>query len=174
MTSETNTSVAETSEIRQIIASLEIEYKILAEEAGLLDKQRRELGKEYIIKEAALTQIKNTLKEYETFISHELMFEDEKIKGKKGFELLTQDELKVIVKGIDKTDYTKYGRHRFFDVDKIVDNILQVKLPYPSWELTQLRKCGSVDSMPPYNYYEMDFKTPEGFIFSRGGFKVLK
>jgi hypothetical protein len=172
-TSVTETSVMDTSEIKQIISTLEIEYKILEEEANLLDKQRREIGKEYIIKEAALTQIKNKLKEYEMFICHETMFDDDRIKSKNGFGLLTQNELMVIIKGIDKTDYNKYKRYRFSDVDRIVDNILQVKLPYPSWELKQLKKCGMIDSMSPY-CYEMDFKTPEGLIFSRGGIKALK
>jgi hypothetical protein len=85
----------DTSEIKQLIATLEIEYKILEEEASLLDKQRREIGKEYIIKEAALTQIKNKLKEYEMFICHETMFDDVRIKSNNGFELLSQNECAI-------------------------------------------------------------------------------
>jgi hypothetical protein len=170
-------STAETTElnyeqIKQQILELKSNYDILYEDSKVTDRQRRELGGKYNVQTQKLTELDKEIKKYESYILQETILDDN-IRSKPGFNLLTIDELSSIIKGLDKTDYTKYGRKRFHDVDDVIDTIIEVKQLYPSWKLEHIRVSGSFDTMPPRNFYEYDFITPDGIRFSRGGFKRI-
>lgn len=162
-----------TPTIIEKIAELKSKYDILSEDIILLHKQKRIIDSRIYSQEKELKELKKQINEYENCILQETIIDDN-IRSKPGFHLLTINEINAIVKGIDKTDYSKYGQPRFSDISKVIDNILKVKNLYPTWILEYMRKCGQYDTMPPQNFYEFDFKTQEGLIFSSGSSHSIK
>ncbi len=81
-----------------------------------------------------------------------------------GFDKLSQEEQNQIVKSMDKTDYTKYDSDvpRFYDLEKLVQKVLDLKTKYSSWVLKSIVNSGNDGSIPPKNYYEFTFLLPDG------------
>jgi hypothetical protein len=92
-----------------------------------------------------------------------------------GFNKLTEEEQKIIVKGMDKTDYTKYSPEvaRFYDLERLIQNVLDFKVKYPGWVLKSVIKSGQHDTMPPENYYKFSYMSPHGHYFTFGGIEII-
>jgi hypothetical protein len=90
-----------------------------------------------------------------------------------GFTLLSEDELSIITKGMNKTDYRKHGYYpRFIDLERICKEVIAVKKRYPQWSLTNLANGGQYDSLPPTIFYKYEYKDEEGIHFNIGGISV--
>ena len=85
-----------------------------------------------------------------------------------GFETLLKGELLAISNGMDKTDYRKYGANfpRWFDLERIVKDVIKCKTQYPGWILETISKKGQLDTLPPQSYYKFTYKTPQGDYMS--------
>jgi hypothetical protein len=82
----------------------------------------------------------------------------EKEKNIVGFNLLTEDELSVIAKNMNKTDYRKHGAYpRWLDLEKIIKTVVEMKKRYPNFTLTNLNVGGQIDTLPPETFYRYEF-----------------
>jgi hypothetical protein len=91
-----------------------------------------------------------------------------------GFELLKEDELSIIVKNMDKTDYIKWGNYpRWLDLVTLIEYVIKIKKQYSGWELVNLTKCGQDDTMPPENIYKYEFKDVYENYFNIGGIDII-
>ena len=81
----------------------------------------------------------------------------EKEKNIDGFNLLSEDELSVIAKNMNKTDYRKYGAPRWLDLENIIKTVVEMKKSYPNFTLTNLDIGGQIDTLPPKTFYRYEF-----------------
>ena len=82
----------------------------------------------------------------------------EKEKNIDGFNLLTEDELSVIAKNMNKTDYRKYGQYpRWLDLENIIKTVVEMKKRYPKFTLTNIDIGGQIDVLPPQTFYRYEF-----------------
>lgn len=89
-----------------------------------------------------------------------------------GFELLSEDELSIITTNMDRTDYRKHGVGiRFYDLDRICREVINIKQKYPKWTLTSLARGGQYDTLPPHTFYRYEYKDEDGCYFNLGGIK---
>lgn len=99
---------------------------------------------------------------------------NENIKNIEGFTLLSEDELSIITKGMDRTDYRKHGQYpRFLDLERICKEVINMKQKYPKWKLTSLARGGQYDTLPPHTFYRYEYKDEYGYHFNLGGITVL-
>jgi hypothetical protein len=63
----------------------------------------------------------------------------EKEKNIDGFNLLSEDELSVIAKNMNKTDYRKYGAPRWLDLENIIKTVVEMKNSYPKFYIDKFR-----------------------------------
>lgn len=91
-----------------------------------------------------------------------------------GFELLREDELSIITKNMDKTDYRAYGAPRWLDLNTIIETVINMKKRYPTWILVDLSKCGQIDTMPPRTFYKYEYEDENKLNFNIGGIKVIR
>jgi len=97
----------------------------------------------------------------------------DEVKQIKNIELLSEAELIIITKNMDKTDYTKRGSYpRFIDLDRLINEVITIKTKYPGFILDNIRKRGQLDTMPPENYYDFTFVTPHNDYFTISGIQV--
>ena len=100
------------------------------------------------------------------------------IKNIEDFELLSEDELSIITKNMDRTDYRKHGVSiRFYDFERICREVIAMKKKYPKWTLIDLSRGVGVqyDTLPPHIFYSYEYKDEEGLYFKLGGgFTPLK
>lgn len=98
----------------------------------------------------------------------------EDIKNIEGFTLLTEEEISIIFSKMEKRDYRKYGRYpRYLDLEKICNEVINMKKRYPKWILTDLRKVFQYDTLPPQSEYQYGYKDEEGYNFDIGGLKSV-
>lgn len=98
----------------------------------------------------------------------------EDIKSIEGFELLSEDELSIITKNMDRTDYRKHGQYpRFLDLERICKEVIAMKKRYPKWSLTSLARGGQYDTLPPHTFYRYEYKDEYGSHFNLGGIQIL-
>ena len=91
-----------------------------------------------------------------------------------GFELLSNDELSIITTNMDKTDYRKHGVPiRFYDLERICREVINMKKKYPKWTLTSLARGGRYDTLPPHTFYRYEYKDEDGYYFNVGGIKLV-
>ena len=152
------------SEINQVQSEfnkIDVEYRrILREQTDCENKRilcrnkKRKLIKE--------------LKELETIIESENMFDS--VQNVEGFNILLPEELRIISDGMDRTDYRNMplltGKNiaRWYDLERLVKEVIGVKNAHPGWILKMLRPCGQYDTLPQKTFYQMSYETPEGFI----------
>jgi len=75
------------------------------------------------------------------------------------FNLLNGDEILLITKKMDKTDYRNYGDYpRWIDLEKICKEVIHMKKRYPNWILMDLEKSRQTNTLPPKSYYYYKFK----------------
>lgn len=162
-----------TEELKNKLESLKSERDVLKLEESQLKKKSDEL---YRLQKTARNNLKNCEKrifEIENILFTKNIFNEETISKFTDFHLLSTNELTIINKGLDKTDYTAYGKPRIMDLENVVNLIIKIKKLYPTWNLDLLQKTGQQDSLPPGNIYQYTFITPEGHHFIYGGLQVI-
>ena len=92
-----------------------------------------------------------------------------------GFETLLKGELLAISNGMDRTDYRKYGANypRWFDLERIVKDVIKCKTQYPGWILETISKKGQLYTLPPQSCYKFTYKTPQGDNMSCDGIEMV-
>lgn len=99
---------------------------------------------------------------------------NEEIKTIEGFKLLSEDELSIITTKMDKTDYRKHGNYpRYLDLERICEEVINMKKKYPKWTLSYLSRAGQYDTLPPHTFYKYEYKDEYGDHFNLGGIKPL-
>lgn len=153
------------SDIKTKIATLNDEYNDCQNSQSQIINEKRELQKKENNIRNKIKEITKKIQELEDILLTENI--ENSISSINGFELLTQSELAIIYKGMDKTDYRKYGNYpRFIDMEKIIKTLIKTKKKYSGWVLYNLNKRGQIDIMPPDNFYEYTFITPDNVYFS--------
>jgi hypothetical protein len=163
-------------ELKQEFDTLNNEHKNLYEEGTQLQKQLNELEKLKKIQEIRLKTCEKRMVEIKNIKFTKNIFNEEIVSKFADFHLLCEDELIKIIEGIDKTDYTKYDAQvpRIMDLEKVINFVVKIKTTYPGWKLKKLDNTGGRDSLPPVNWYEYSFITPEGHCFNYGGIKITR
>ena len=165
--SKTDTEMTEELEIlNKERDALKLEKERLTMTYNSLIYQRATVDRRLNECEKKITQIKTSL-------DSKNMFNEEIIAKFADFHLISVDEQTIISNNIDKTDYTRFGRARYIDLEDVIDTILTIKRTNPTWELRDIQNTGHLDKMPPYNIYEFTFITQEGFCFRYGGMQAL-
>jgi plasmid maintenance system antidote protein VapI len=78
------------------------------------------------------------------------------------YEILQYDELVLIVRVMDKTDFTqRCNCPRWFEFEKLVKSVIKFKKLKLLTGLTleKIKKTGWHNSLPPINYYDFTFST---------------
>lgn len=100
---------------------------------------------------------------------------DEYISNIENFDLLNEEELKIITSKMDKTDYRKLGDYpRWLDLENIIKYVIDIKQKYTKWTLTNLSKVGHFDRLPPKTFYNYEFKDENEMYFNIGGIKYSR
>jgi len=129
-------------------------------------KIEREVAKNALrVVEKKLSEVEDKLKRIsQENIRRENIAESKTMIGEKernidGFNLLTEDELSVIAKNMNKTDYRKYGVNypRWLDLETIIKTVVEMKKRYPKFTLTNLDIGGQIDMLPPQTFYKYEF-----------------
>ena len=83
--------------------------------------------------------------------------------------ILSEDEIKKIYKGIDKDDYSDVGINTWLDIDKLVNSIINVKNKNQSMNfvLNEVKLSMSEEKYPPNNYYSLKYKNSDGLCFTQ-------
>jgi hypothetical protein len=83
----------------------------------------------------------------------------------RGYNELTENEQNLIVNGMDKTDYTPYDDKvpRWYDLEKLIKQVLDFKLKYPDWILKSVQKLAKSNTIPPKNYYKLTYLSSHGY-----------
>ena len=105
-------------------------------------------------------KIKRILQEFKRreYIEDSKTMIGEKEKNINGIDLLSEEELSIIAKNMNKTDYRKHGKYpRWLDLEKIIKTVVEMKKRYPKFTLTNLDIGGRIDSMPPQTFYRYEF-----------------
>ncbi len=127
--------------------------------ANLLDKIRKVDSNIYDFKKQ-IEDLENLIKAancYEHFVKLD------------SSNLLSEQERVIIIAGMDKKDYTQYCGYikRWFDLDSIISQVIEIKKDYPDWILYSLKLLDKQDDRyPPLNVYKYTFKTPKGQCFT--------
>ena len=162
--------MANIEQIVEIIEKLKSEKNFIISEQQKIDSEIDDLVKINSIKHKLIKQIEKDIKKHETQIETNILYEDKDIQNIDGFKLISEEEFRAIMQGMDKTDYRKYGKSRFIDLESIVKTIAKIKHSYPAWKLVHLKKMEQILSKtPPENYYNYTYITQEGFTFCLTG-----
>jgi hypothetical protein len=162
----------EISKLRAELSENEAEYKELNKiyketriKMNFCESRKKELSKE--------------IKKLEEIIETENVFES--VQNIEGFDNLLKEELVIISKGMDKTDYSKMDLvrarskesiPRWIDLERLVKEVIGFKKLYPGWILESLSRSGQYDTMPPHSFYSYTYKTPHGHYMSMGGIEL--
>jgi hypothetical protein len=160
-------------ELRAELAQNEAEYKEINKiyreiriKANFCESRKKELSKE--------------IKKLEEIIEAENVFES--VENIEGFDTLLQVELVAISNGMDKTDYSKMDLvrarsnesiPRWYDLERLVKEVIAFKKLYPGWILESLARGGQYDTLPPQTFYRYTYKSPHGHYMTMGGIERL-
>lgn len=153
----------ELDEKRTAIGSQLVEFK---KKLRVLDKEYNDIDKDlkYILKEI---KRREDIEEAKNVINEDI----NKIEG---FGMLSEDELSIITKNMDRTDYRKYGNYpRFYDLERICKEVIKMKTRYPKWSLKDLGRGGQYDTCPPQTFYRYEYKDEFGNYFKIGGINIV-
>lgn len=132
----------------EIVRSCDIQLKIIDKDLAIILKE---------------TNRRQDIEEAKNIIN-------EDIKNIEGFTLLREEEISIITSKMNRIDYRKYGIYpRYLDLDKICNDVINMKKCYPKWILTDLRKAFQYDTLPPQTFYQYRYKDEEGYNFDIGG-----
>jgi hypothetical protein len=145
------------------LAENEVEYKKLVE----FSTEHRKKVDLCVGKKKTLTK---EIKKLEEILEAENVFDT--VQETEGFGSLLQEELVAISKGMNKTDYRKDGNYpRWYDLERLVKEIIEFKKLYPGWVLVSLESGGQDDCLPPETFYRYKYKAPLGHYMTMGGFE---
>ena len=171
------------NELRSQIATFNDEIAEIQSAISPLKSEKFNLMKrvkEIEIEEKRQNNIINTKRNEIAKINDLLTIEDmyDELMTIDSFNIISRDELDIIIKNMDKTDYTQRVASvpRFIDIKKIIHEVIHYKQKYPTFigTLDNMRKKGQLDTYPPTNYYEYTFKTVNGEDYFRiGGVEVI-
>lgn len=71
---------------------------------------------------------------------------------------LTEEELAIVMEGMDKHDYSHMGHPRFLDLESLTKQVENGKRSNPGKSLKRVRLIMSQESYPPHNTYEVVFE----------------
>jgi chromosome segregation ATPase len=159
----------------------EAKTKIVELRAELIqvDSELKEIGKIYMEYRKKVTSCENKkrelskeIKKLEEIIESENMFET--VENIEGFDTLLQEELVTISNGMDKTDYRKRGNYpRWYDLERLVKEVIAFKKLYPGWILESLTKSGQYDTLPPQTFYRYTYNSTHGHHMTHSGIEHL-
>ena len=146
------------------------EKRNIEKEKDELSIKLRSCQKELDIIEKIFKKLKEEINRREYVESMEKIMNESCIKEIQDFELLLKDEIAIITKKMDCTDYRKYGvTDRFYDLKRICKEVIALKKRYPKWVLTDMCKRGQIDKMPPHSFYKYEYTDENDNIISIGG-----
>jgi hypothetical protein len=132
------------------------ELKANALEKKELFKTLADVQKEIRLNETKHKELVNKISYYEDLINKMetfLLISPEKL------IMFSEDELTEITKGMDKTDYRPLiGGPRWFNLEKIMDDVIKVKQKYQEWSLKEVKKISQIDTLPPIIIYKYTFE----------------
>jgi hypothetical protein len=144
-------------ELNALIISLNEKKKTVKREKEIARNTMYIIEKELSDVEDNLNRILREFKRREDISESKTMI-GEKEKNIDGFNLLSEDELSVIAKNMNKTDYRKYGQYpRWLDLENIIKTVVEMKKRYPKFTLTNLDIGGQIDVLPPQTFYRYEF-----------------
>ena len=145
-------------ELNALIISLNEKKKTIKREKEIARNTMYIIEKELSDVEDNLNRILREFKRREDISESKTMI-GEKEKNIDGFNLLSEDELSVIAKNMNKTDYRKYGVNypRWLDLETIIKTVVEMKKRYPKFTLTNLDIGGQIDVLPPQTFYRYEF-----------------
>jgi hypothetical protein len=162
----------EISEAKNNIINLKTELIQVEDELKELNKIYMQYRKKINLCENRKKELSKEIKKLIEIIETENVFET--VQNIEGLDTLLQEELVAISKGMDKTDYRKYGNYpRWYDLERLVNQVILFKRLYPGWILESLASGGQYDTLPPQTFYRYTFKTPQGHYWSMGGIERL-
>jgi hypothetical protein len=168
----------------------EAKTKIVELRAELIqvDAELKELNKIYMAHRKKVTSCENRkkdlskeIKKLEEIIETENVFES--VQNIEGFDTLLQEELVAISNGMDKTDYSKMDLvrarsnesiPRWYDLERLVKEVIAFKKLYPDWILESLARGGQYDTLPPQTFYKYTYKSPHGHYMTMGGIEIIR
>jgi hypothetical protein len=143
-------------ELNALTISLNEKKRIIKIEREIAQNSLRLVEKELSDIENKLKRISQENIRRENIAESKIMI-GEKEKNIDGFNLLSEDELSVIAKNMNKTDYRKYGAPRWLDLENIIKTVVEMKKSYPNFTLTNLDIGGQIDTLPPKTFYRYEF-----------------
>jgi hypothetical protein len=157
---------AKLESLRDDLRKVQIEYEEIY-------KIYKESERKIKLSDNTLRSLAKEIKKMEQIIETENMFES--VNNIEGFDILTKNDLFIISKGMDKTDYRqriKSNYPRWIDLERLVKEVIHFKSIYPDWILENIIVTGHYDSLPPQNFYKFTYKTPAGHYMMYGGMDV--
>jgi hypothetical protein len=160
--------------VREEIVQIDIESKEI-------HKIYREICKKIRLCESRKNALLKEITNLEEIIETENVFET--VKNIEGFDTLLQEELVSISNGMDKTDYikmdlvrarSKESIPRFYDLERLIKEVIEIKKQYPGWILDKVTRGGQYDTLPPQTFYRYTYKTPHGHYMSFGGIEIIR
>ena len=143
-------------------------------------KKYDEISKKMRLYESRKKDLSKEIKRLEEIIESEDIYAN--VLWIEGFETLTQSELLAISTGMDQTDYREKMRlvitrrneeiPRWYDLERLVKEVIEFKKQYPDWILQKVQKAGQYDTLPPESFYRFTYKTPQGYYMSHGGIEL--
>ena len=162
----------EFAEAKSEIIRVREELSQVQDELNRLNKIYIEHRRQVNLYENKKKDLSKKIKKLEEIIETENVFET--VQNIEGLDTLLQEELVAISKGMDKTDYRKYGNYpRWHDLERLVNEVIAFKKLYPGWILESLAGGGQYDTLPPKTFYIYTFKTPQGHYMSMDGIERL-
>ena len=137
------------------LKKLEKELSELKKQNAIYETQKNDLDQNISKVTVQITENINKQKECKNhFLIEEISNECKTIEH---FDLLSSNELKVIINGMDKTKYPTCNKSRWLDLSKIINCVIEMKKQYNRWELNDLKLKFSQETYPPCNYYSYTF-----------------
>ncbi len=140
----------------------------LSGEKSTLNKQSSIITQQIYDIEKMLTSILQEISCREEIEEAKHIIEQD-ISTMEGFELLSENEISIIISNMDRTDYRNYGvTVRFNDLERICREVIETKKQSPKWVLKNMSFIQMVDIVPN-TVYIYDYEDECGENFQRGG-----
>lgn len=122
-----------------------------------LKKQKKSMSYKIMEIECKIKELENQIEEQKILKNLPVMIEQ--VKKIDTNNIFTDDEIKKIYLGMDKSDYSDVGIEGWLDVDKLTKTLIKIKNKYQSFNfiLDKVIIKMSYDSYPPQNIYSFTF-----------------
>lgn len=159
------------------VEELDIIKEELTRERIIIEDEKIRVRKSLSLCDAKLKEIDKNIKIIFTELKRREDIEEAKTLFNlsiEGIDLLSKDELLVITKNMDRTDYRKNGvSTRFRDFERICKEVINTKKKYSKWTLTSLLKEAQYDTFPPSIIYRYEYKDEDERYFYVGGINII-